>query len=74
MIKKMLSLLKDKKEIDIITSYFGLNDSKPQTLEEISERLNLTKERVRQIREKSIKKLRILAKSNPLLREVLNTK
>lgn len=47
------------REKDIIILYFGLNsDYEPMTLEGIGEKYGLTKERVRQIKEKGIRKLR----------------
>ena len=53
-----LSLLSDK-EKEIIECYFGINrDCNPMTLEDIGIRFNLTKERVRQIKNKALKKLR----------------
>ena len=46
------------READIIRLNFGLNGKPTHTLEEISEELNLSKERIRQIKIKSIKRLR----------------
>jgi RNA polymerase primary sigma factor len=46
------------KESEVLASYYGLNDSQPLTLEEIGDRYNLTRERVRQIKEKATSKLR----------------
>lgn len=49
----------DEREKMIIESYFGINtDCEPMTLEAIGEKYNLTKERIRQIKEKAIRKLR----------------
>ena len=57
-IKKVLELL-DEREKDIIISYYGLNtDIEVMTLEAIGEKHNLTKERIRQIKESSLRKLR----------------
>ena len=57
-ISKTLSVL-DKREREIIESYFGINkDSEAMTLETIGEKFNLSKERIRQIKEKAIRKLR----------------
>ena len=42
---------------DIIINYYGLNGT-PMTLQEIGNEISLTKERVRQIKEKSLRKLR----------------
>jgi RNA polymerase primary sigma factor len=40
-------------EADVVRLYFGLGDQHPMTLEEIGETFDLTRERVRQIKEKS---------------------
>jgi RNA polymerase primary sigma factor len=53
---KLLSKLDDK-ERDIIKMYFGI-DGDPMTLEAIGEEFNLTKERIRQIKQKSLNKIR----------------
>jgi RNA polymerase primary sigma factor len=47
----------DQRERSIIEDYFGLTGT-PRTLEDIGEDFNLTKERVRQIKEKALRKLR----------------
>ena len=47
-----------EKEKTILTKYYGLNGEKQLTLEEIGNELGITKERVRQINEKTLKKLR----------------
>lgn len=46
------------REGDVIRLYFGLNGEHPMTLEEIGERFDLTRERVRQIKEKAIRRLK----------------
>ena len=46
-----------QREQDVVRLYFGLNGSHPMTLEEIGEKFDLTRERVRQIKEKAIRKL-----------------
>lgn len=57
-LNKTLDIL-DERERRIIECYFGINiDSEPLTLEAIGERYGLTKERIRQIKEKAIRKLR----------------
>lgn len=49
----------DERERVIIECYFGINtDCEPMTLEAIGEKYSLTKERIRQIKEKAIRKLR----------------
>jgi RNA polymerase primary sigma factor len=55
-LKNLLNKLNDSEKY-VITKYFGL-DGEPLTLQDISDDLELTKERVRQIKEKAIKKLR----------------
>jgi RNA polymerase primary sigma factor len=45
-------------EADIIRFYFGLNSNCANTLTEIGEKLNLTSERVRQIKTRAIEKLK----------------
>ncbi|MDR3668732.1 MAG: sigma-70 family RNA polymerase sigma factor [Ignavibacteriaceae bacterium] len=56
-IDRILSTLSDR-EAEVIKFYFGLNKEHSLTLEEIGERFNLTRERVRQIKEKAIRRLR----------------
>jgi RNA polymerase primary sigma factor len=45
------------READVIISYYGLNGMQPLTLEEIGDQFSLTRERVRQIKEKAIRRL-----------------
>jgi RNA polymerase primary sigma factor len=47
-----------KREADVVRLYFGLKGKHPMTLEEIGERFDLTRERVRQIKEKAIRRLK----------------
>lgn len=56
-IERSLSTLGDR-ESEILRYYFGLNSYQPHTLEEIGDEFGLTRERVRQIKEKAIKKLK----------------
>ncbi|SMO71584.1 RNA polymerase primary sigma factor [Saccharicrinis carchari] len=56
-IDRSLSTL-SAREADIIRLYYGLNDEPPYSLEEIGNLFNLTRERVRQIKEKAIKRLK----------------
>ena len=46
------------REGDVIRLYFGLNDQQPMTLEEIGQIFSLTRERVRQIKEKGVRRLK----------------
>jgi len=53
-----LSVLDDRERI-IVENYYGINtECEPMTLEAIGEKFSLTKERIRQIKEKSLRKLR----------------
>ena len=64
-VQRALSTL-TKREADVITLYFGLNGEHSLTLEEIGEKFNLTRERVRQIKEKAIRRLRHTSRSKAL--------
>ena len=55
-----------KREAEVVRLYFGLGQEHPLTLEEIGERFNLTRERVRQIKEKAIRRLRHTSRSRAL--------
>lgn len=59
-IKELLSCLQDR-EIKIIKLYYGLLDNKEYTLDEIGNEMHLTMERVRQIKDKALVKLRVAA-------------
>ena len=54
------------READVIRLYFGLDGAHPMTLEEIGERFDLTRERVRQIKEKAIRRLKHTSRSKIL--------
>ena len=47
-----------EREAEITRLYFGIGREHPLTLEEIGQHFNLTRERVRQIKEKALRKLR----------------
>jgi RNA polymerase primary sigma factor len=64
-IERVLNTL-TQREANIIRLYFGLSGKHVHTLGEISEKFNLTKERVRQIKEKSIRRLKHTTKSKIL--------
>jgi len=55
-----------KREAAILRLYFGLGQEHPLTLEEIGERFNLTRERIRQIKEKALRRLRHVSRSKAL--------
>jgi RNA polymerase primary sigma factor len=54
------------REGEVVRLYFGLNGISPLTLEEIGEQFELTRERVRQIKEKAIRRLKHTARSRTL--------
>ena len=64
-IERSLSTL-TQREGDVIRLYYGLNGKYPLTLEEIGERFDLTRERVRQIKEKAIRRLKHTSRSRML--------
>jgi RNA polymerase primary sigma factor len=47
------------RENRILAMRFGLDDGRPKTLEEIGDRLNVTRERIRQIQEEALNKMRV---------------
>jgi RNA polymerase primary sigma factor len=55
-----------QREADVILRHFGLNGHRPMSLDEIGEQLNITRERVRQIKEKSLRRLRQTSRSSIL--------
>ena len=57
-VRACLQLLDDR-EYQIVSSYFGFDDLRPMTLEEIGETLGVTRERVRQLRNRALDKLRV---------------
>jgi len=54
------------READVVRLYFGLGNQHPMTLEEIGETFDLTRERVRQIKEKAIRRLKHTSRSKIL--------
>lgn len=64
-ITRALDVLPER-EAEVIKLYFGLSTEHSLTLEEIGEKYNLTRERVRQIKEKAIRKLRHTSRSKNL--------
>jgi RNA polymerase primary sigma factor len=55
------------REREVLKLRFGLDDGYPRTLEEVGQQFNVTRERIRQIEAKALKKLRHPARSRPLL-------
>jgi RNA polymerase primary sigma factor len=64
-IRRVLKTLSPREEL-IIKMYFGLDHDRPLTLEEIGDRLKLTRERVRQIKERALVRLRHQSRSQNL--------
>jgi len=64
-IRRVLKSLTEREE-KIIKMYFGVDYERPYTLEEIGERLKLTRERVRQIKERALIRLRHQSRSQNL--------
>lgn len=58
-----------ERERNIVSDYYGLYGDSPKTLDEIGLEINLTKERVRQLNEKALKKMR----SNALIKNITFT-
>ena len=64
-IRNSLDTLKDRERM-VIKMYFGIERDYALTLNEIGEEFNLTRERVRQIKEKAIRRLRHRSRSKTL--------
>jgi RNA polymerase primary sigma factor len=64
-IKEALSVISER-EASIVSCYYGLNGETPFTLEEIGYKFDLTRERVRQIKERAIRRLRRASASREL--------
>ena len=64
-IEESLHSLKER-EAKILRLYFGIDGSEPMTLEEIGALLGITRERVRQIKEKALSRLRHVSRSKAL--------
>jgi RNA polymerase primary sigma factor len=64
-IRRSLSSLTDR-EREILLLFFGLGGTSPYSLEEIGEKFNLTRERVRQIKDKALQRLRHTSRSKIL--------
>ena len=66
--KEIKTILKTipNREAYILEKYFGINLDRPFTLEEIGDELSLTRERIRQLKERAIKRLKSTKKSKSL--------
>lgn len=64
-IERVLSIL-SKRDAEIVSHYYGLRGNKPHNLEEIGDKFGLTRERVRQIKERAIRRMRKTSSSKVL--------
>jgi RNA polymerase primary sigma factor len=64
-IERSLKLLTERQQ-DVIRLFFGIDEDHPLSLEEIGDRFGITRERVRQIKDKAITKLRSTSRSKHL--------
>ena len=64
-IERSLSTLTDR-QCDVIKLYFGIGIDHPMSLEDIGDKFGLTRERIRQIKDKAINKLRSVSRSKLL--------
>jgi RNA polymerase primary sigma factor len=58
LMREVLATL-DARESRILSMRFGLDNGRPKTLEEVGERLGVTRERIRQIQEQALQKMRV---------------
>ena len=58
LVKEVLATL-DARESRILAMRFGLDNGQPKTLEEVGARLGVTRERIRQIQEQALQKMRV---------------
>ncbi len=65
-VNRILDTLNER-EKRVLKLYFGVGEDTPHTLDEIGRRLNLTRERVRQIKEKAIQRLKTAARNHTLV-------
>ena len=61
-IRDLLSTLKER-ERKVLVLRFGIDDDRPRTLEEVGKELKVTRERIRQIEDKALRKLKFKAKN-----------
>ena len=64
-IEELLSTLNER-EADVIRLRFGIGDNHPRTLEEVGEKFGVTRERIRQIEAKALRKMRAPSRSSKL--------
>src|SRR5579883_639016 len=64
-VRRALNTLTEREAV-VLRMYFGIDNEHPLTLEEIGEKFGLTRERVRQIKEKAIRRLRHASRNKAL--------
>ena len=64
-IKEALNSL-EKREAEVLKLYFGIGEFRPLTLGEIGDRMSLSRERIRQIKDRALRRLRHASRSEPL--------
>ena len=65
-VKNVLDSLNNDRESMVLKLRFGLEDGRPRTLEEVGQQFGVTRERIRQIEAKAIRKLRHPSRSKKL--------
>lgn len=65
-INKMMDVRLTPKEKEVLVAFFGLNNVAPRSLDEIGTSIDLTRERVRQIKEKALRKLKYTTKTKEI--------
>ena len=71
--EELFKLMKEnlsEKEFDVLCYRFGLIDHKARTLQEIGEKFDVSRERIRQIEGKALRRLRILISRDPKLKKI----
>lgn len=69
-VRKMVDGLPDAREREIVKMRFGIDDGNPKTLEEVGQKFGVTRERVRQIENKAIRKLNREYSNKPEIRDL----
>ena len=70
-VREYIAKYLDPREMKVILMRFGFETGKPMTLEEVGERFNVTRERVRQVEMKALNKLRYRFARNKIPKEDL---
>lgn len=70
-LNEILNELLNEKEIYIIKSRFGFYNGTPRTLQEIGDEMGVSRERIRQIESRALRKLELSRRSRPYLKEMM---